>query len=151
MKVLIVDNKGSNRNGMANLLQQQSVIDIAGRLEAPNLIMGSMLIDAIDFDLVILGGMLDGMLPDGSEAFGSGVTLAREIFARRMSTKVVLWSDNPTLREEFSQLMAEYDEPCLEYHCWQKQIALSELEHHLWQLFYQMPDGYKSGQNYKVI
>ena len=131
MKVLIVDNNAQNRKTMNALIRQQKVDILEGLLEAPNRIMGAMLIDAIDFDLVILGGGLDNVLPDGSIDIGDSISLAKQLLDKNSNSNVVLWSDNQVLQKKFNNLLKLYKNNLLFCFSWLKSISLEEIEHHL--------------------
>lgn len=136
MKVLIVDNNQNNRSRMSDLLAQQKIITIDGLLEAPNRIMGAMLIEAINFDLVILGGMLNNQLPDGTLDTGNGVSLAAQLLERsNAQSNVILWSDNSDVQQQFIQLFAQHQLEYLPHLCWKKSLELNELELNLQLLF----------------
>jgi len=131
MKVLIVDNNPQNRKLMNAQLRDQGIVIIEGLLEAPNRIMGAMLIEAIDFDLVILGGGLDNILPDGSTDIGDGISLAQQVLKKNPATNVVFWSDNSRLQAKFNEVPELYKGGEMPYFSWQKSISLSDIEYNL--------------------
>ncbi len=138
MKVLIVDNNPLNRKAMNKLLRQQEIIFINGLLEAPNRIMGAMLLEAIEFDLVILGGGLKNILPDGTTDVGNGVALAKQLLTKNNQSNVVLWSDSFDLKAKFEDLLIAHNREALPHYCWQKNLSISELEFNL-SMLYQSP------------
>lgn len=135
MKVLIIDNNPRNRQVMNEMMHEQGVIFVSGVLEAPNRIMGSMLIEAIDFDLVIIGGGLSNILPDGSHDEGDGVSLIKQLLKKNSMANVVLWSDKTVLQVEFQAVLMAHKSQAPEYFCWRKHLLLAELEKNLLLIF----------------
>ena len=146
MKVLIVDNNQINREAISRLLREQQAFDIDGLLEAPNRVMGAMLIEAIDFDLVIVGGILQNALPDGTTDDGNGVALAAQLLAHKPATKIVLWSDNQALKRQFIQLLEQHHKHQPQQYCWPKALDSTALSRHLQQIHCQahLPLGHLS-------
>lgn len=143
MKVLVIDNNPANRSLMSQLLQEQGIITVDGLLEAPNRIMGAMLLEAIEFNLVIIGGGLNNTLPDGSEDSGNGLSLIAQLLEVNPSANVVLWSDKAELQIQFRALLTKYKNVAAPYFCWKKTLTLQEMETHLLQI-YQQPWEYRS-------
>ena len=135
MKVLIVDNNPSNRRKMNELLENQQAVKISNILVAPNRIMGAMLIEAIEFDLVIFGGILENILPDGTTDVGNSVSLASQLLQKRQQAEMVLWTDKVQIIDKFSRLFQEQKREFYPYLNWSKDITLSELEIRLMQIF----------------
>lgn len=126
-----MDNNPQNRKMMNWLIREQGIVIIEGLLEAPNRIMGAMLIEAIDFDLVILGGGLDNVLPDGSTDVGDGISLAEQLLKKNAEANVVLWSDNQRLQTQFHKLLEMHKTYFLPCFSWLKNISLQQMEANL--------------------
>lgn len=149
MKFLLVDNKEKNRSYMNDLLlNQQNSIKLDGLLEAPNRVMGAMLIEAINFDLVIFGGNIGNTLPDGTHDQGDGVSLANQLLHKTPSANVVLWSNNQILNQQFSNLFEKHGRVCLPHNRWPKSISGEEVSHNLNLIFSDLLPN-KMGQNIK--
>ncbi len=131
MKVLIIDNNASNREMMNELMREQKIVIVEGLLEAPNRIMGSMLLEAIDFDLIIIGGGLSNILPDGSQDNGDGMSLIEQLLKKNPFSNVVLWTDKAQLQAQFHALLMEYKHEVPHFLCWKKQVSLQEVEENL--------------------
>lgn len=112
-------------------MREQTVMIIDGLLEAPNRIMGAMLIEAIDFDLVIIGGGLSNVLPDGTMDTGDGVSLIEQSLKKNRLANVVLWSDKAQLQDQFQELLLTYKCEEQTHLCWKKQVSLQEIEENL--------------------